>query len=101
MLKIDFKHPAIAKTPNEVDFTLSKDFITQVAHARTFGFAKDLDKLHANKLALGASLDNAIGLSEDGILNKSGLRYRDEFVRHRAFRCNRGYLRCWSYYRKV
>lgn len=83
-VKIDFDHPAIASTPNEVDFTLSKrGFVTQVAHARTFGFAKDLDKLHANKLALGASLDNAIGLSEDGILNKTGLRYQDEFVRHK------------------
>ena len=83
-VKIDFEHPAIASTPSEVDFTLSKrGFVTQVAHARTFGFAKDLDKLHANNLALGASLDNAIGLSEDGILNKTGLRYQDEFVRHK------------------
>jgi UDP-3-O-[3-hydroxymyristoyl] N-acetylglucosamine deacetylase len=83
-VKIDFEHPAIASTPNEVEFTLTKrGFVTQVAHARTFGFAKDLDKLHSNKLALGASLDNAIGLSEDGILNKTGLRYQDEFVRHK------------------
>jgi UDP-3-O-[3-hydroxymyristoyl] N-acetylglucosamine deacetylase len=81
---IDFKHPSIAATPQNVEFTLSqRGFVTQVAHARTFGFASDLDKLHANKLALGASLDNAIGLSEDGILNESGLRYEDEFVRHK------------------
>ena len=83
-VSIDFKHPAIAKTNQQVEFTLSKrGFVTQVSHARTFGFASDLDKLHKNNLALGASLDNAIGLSEDGILNESGLRYEDEFVRHK------------------
>ena len=83
-ITIDFSHPVIAATPQSVDFTLSKrGFITKVSNARTFGFAADLEKLHANNLAKGASLDNAIGLSEDAVLNESGLRYEDEFVRHK------------------
>lgn len=83
-LSIDFEHPVIKKTPQQVHFTLSKSgFVNKVASARTFGFVKDLEKLHANNLALGGSLDNAVGLSESEILNEEKLRYEDEFVRHK------------------
>ena len=54
-----------------------------MAKARTFGFLKEVDYLHANGLALGGSLDNAVVLDEYNVLNADGLRYKDEFVRHK------------------
>ena len=56
---------------------------SQICNARTFGFLKDVENLRKNRLALGGSLDNAIVLDEDNILNKDGLRFSDEFVRHK------------------
>ena len=83
-LSIDFDHPIIANSAQ----TLKMKFDTQIlvrelSRARTFGFVEDLDRLKANNLALGASLDNAVGLTKDTVLNPGGLRYKDEFVRHK------------------
>ncbi len=68
----------IAVTPDPVSFKRS------IARARTFGFLDDVEKMRAAGLALGGSLDNAVVIGEDGVMNKEGLRYRDEFVRHKV-----------------
>ncbi|MEB3857193.1 UDP-3-O-[3-hydroxymyristoyl] N-acetylglucosamine deacetylase [Acinetobacter pittii] len=81
---IDFDHPAFAKEYQSatIDFS-TETFVYEVSEARTFGFMKDLDYLKANNLALGASLDNAIGVDDTGVVNEEGLRFADEFVRHK------------------
>ena len=84
--EINFSHPAIAGQSCYVELT-NGAFKRELARARTFGFLSDIDHLRANGLALGGSLDNAIVLSEDAILNDGGLRYADEFVRHKALDC--------------
>ena len=81
---IDFDHPAFEdkyKTA-EIDFSTTS-FIEEISRARTFGFMRDLDYLREHNLALGASLDNAIGVDEHGVVNHDGLRFSDEFVRHK------------------
>ncbi|MDO8953780.1 MAG: UDP-3-O-acyl-N-acetylglucosamine deacetylase [Gammaproteobacteria bacterium] len=83
-VSIDFSHPAIANTPKEVEFEFSAmGYIKEVARARTFGFASQLDQLHSQGLALGASLDNAVGIDDTGVINEDGLRFPDEFVKHK------------------
>lgn len=81
---IDFDHPAFAKEYQSaaIDFS-TETFVYEVSEARTFGFMKDLDYLKANNLALGASLENAIGVDDTGVVNQEGLRFADEFVRHK------------------
>lgn len=79
---IDFAHPLIGKQQMEIEIT-PENFAGEIAKARTFGFLKEVDYLHANGLALGGSLDNAVVLDEYGILNAEGLRFKDEFVRHK------------------
>ncbi len=79
---IDFSHPAIGKQSFSYIPTHS-NFIEKLASARTFGFTKDIEYLRSKNLALGATLDNAIGLDEQTILNPEGLRFEDEFVRHK------------------
>lgn len=81
---IDFNHPVFNGTPQqaEVDFS-STSFVKEVSRARTFGFMSDFEKLRENNLALGASLDNAIGVDDFRVLNEDGLRYQDEFVKHK------------------
>lgn len=79
---IEFAHPLIGTQRVELEIT-PENFISEVAKARTFGFLKEVDYLHANGLALGGSLDNAIVLDEYGVLNAEGLRFKDEFVRHK------------------
>jgi UDP-3-O-[3-hydroxymyristoyl] N-acetylglucosamine deacetylase len=80
---IDFNHPAIQTQSMTVRLT-PQTFVSDVARARTFGFMEDLEDLQEKGLALGAGLDNAVGLSRGGqILNTDGLRYPDEFVRHK------------------
>ncbi|MGL1862145.1 MAG: UDP-3-O-acyl-N-acetylglucosamine deacetylase [Pseudodesulfovibrio sp.] len=79
---IDFAHPLIGTQQMEIEVT-AETFVSEVAKARTFGFLKEVDYLHANGLALGGSLDNAIVLDEYGVLNAEGLRFKDEFVRHK------------------
>jgi UDP-3-O-[3-hydroxymyristoyl] N-acetylglucosamine deacetylase len=81
---IDFEHPAFdenVKTAS-MDFS-STTFVREVSRARTFGFMKDIEFLRENNLALGGSLDNAIVIDDDKILNEGGLRYADEFVKHK------------------
>jgi len=81
---IDFEHPAFAehvKTAT-MDFS-STSFVKEVSRARTFGFMKDIDMLRKNNLALGGSLDNAIVVDDNKILNEDGLRCADEFVKHK------------------
>lgn len=81
---IDFEHPAFAdhlKTAT-MDFS-STTFVKEVSRARTFGFMKDIETLRQNNLALGGSLDNAIVVDDDKIINEDGLRYADEFVKHK------------------
>ena len=81
---IDFEHPAFKdhlKTAT-IDFS-STSFVKEVSRARTFGFLKDIEFLRENNLALGGSLDNAIVVDDDKIINEDGLRYADEFVKHK------------------
>lgn len=80
--KIDFSHPLIGK--QEIIFDRAKNsFGKEISQARTFGFVQDLELLKKFSLAKGGSLDNAIVIDKDRILNKEGLRYPDEFVRHK------------------
>jgi UDP-3-O-[3-hydroxymyristoyl] N-acetylglucosamine deacetylase len=80
---IDFPHPAIGH--QQFTFLLrAKAFCREIAPARTFGFLHDVQKLQANGQALGGSLDNAIVLDSQGVLNPEGLRFPDEFVRHKV-----------------
>jgi UDP-3-O-[3-hydroxymyristoyl] N-acetylglucosamine deacetylase len=81
---IDFEHPAFAEhlRTASMDFS-STTFVKEVSRARTFGFMKDIDMLRRNNLALGGSLDNAIVVDDAKILNEDGLRYADEFVKHK------------------
>lgn len=82
---IDFDHPAFDKQHQSASVLFSTaNFVEQVSEARTFGFVKDLEYLKANNLALGANLENAIGLDEFGVVNEEGLRFADEFVRHKV-----------------
>ena len=81
---IDFNHPVFQGAPStaEIDFSTTS-FVKEVSRARTFGFMSDLEKLRAQNLALGGSMDNAIVVDEYRVLNEDGLRYEDEFVKHK------------------
>ncbi len=81
---IDFDHPAFAEKPRSatVDFS-STSFVKEVGRARTFGFLRDIEMLRQRGLALGGSMDNAIVVDDYRILNEDGLRYEDEFVKHK------------------
>ena len=83
--KIDFEHPVFRdrSQTTEVDFS-STSFVKEVSRARTFGFMKDIEALRNNDLALGGSLDNAIVMDDYRVLNEDGLRYEDEFVKHKV-----------------
>ena len=81
---IDFPHPAFKEENNRVEIDFFKDsYVNFISRARTFGFMQEVEYLRANGLARGGSLDNAIVLDEYKILNDEGLRYSDEFVRHK------------------
>ncbi len=81
---IEFDHPAIANTPQRVSVDVTpSSFIKEISRARTFGFMKDIEYLHANNLALGGSMENAVVMDEYKVLNGEGLRYKDEFVKHK------------------
>jgi len=82
---IDFKHPVFADRNRRVlvDFE-ETSFVKEVSRARTFGFMQDVETLRSQGLALGGSLDNAIVMDEYRVLNPDGLRYEDEFVKHKA-----------------
>ena len=81
---VAFNHPAIptALSRAEVDFSTDA-YIREVSRARTFGFMHDLEYMRERNLGLGGSMDNAIVLDEFRVLNEDGLRYADEFVRHK------------------
>ncbi len=81
---IDFPHPVFDASTNKValDF-YNESYITEISRARTFGFMQEVEFLRSHGLARGGSLDNAIVLDEYKIINTDGLRYNDEFVRHK------------------
>lgn len=81
--EIAFAHPSIGTQSYEVEM-LSDQFVMEVARARTFGFVHEVNALRAQGLALGGSLDNAIVLDQTKVLNTDGLRYNDEFARHKV-----------------
>lgn len=82
--EIDFDHPAVDTTGQRVEFDLGAgNYTRDIARARTFGFSKDVEMMRANGLALGGGLDNAIVMDDYKVLNKGGLRYDDEFVKHK------------------
>ncbi|MGH6639568.1 MAG: UDP-3-O-acyl-N-acetylglucosamine deacetylase [Polaromonas sp.] len=82
--EIDFDHPAVDSTGQRVEFDLgSGSYSRDIARARTFGFTKDVEMMRANGLALGGGLDNAIVMDDYKVLNSEGLRYNDEFVKHK------------------
>jgi UDP-3-O-[3-hydroxymyristoyl] N-acetylglucosamine deacetylase len=83
-MSIDFAHPVFDKSGKSVTVDFSEtSYIKEVSRARTFGFMQDVETLRAQGLALGGSLDNAIVMDEYRVLNTDGLRYDDEFVKHK------------------
>ena len=82
--EIDFDHPVFRNRTQSatVDFS-STSFVKEVSRARTFGFMSDIEYLRKHNLALGGSVENAIVVDADGVLNEDGLRYEDEFVKHK------------------
>ncbi len=80
--QIDFDHHLLGSQKFSIEVT-SENFISVIAPARTFGFLKDVELLQSQGLALGGSLDNAIVLDDNGVMNPSGLRFKDEFIRHK------------------
>ena len=82
--EIDFDHPAVDSTGQRVEFDMSSGSYTRdIARARTFGFTKDVEMMRSKGLALGGGLDNAIVMDDYKVLNMEGLRYNDEFVKHK------------------
>jgi UDP-3-O-[3-hydroxymyristoyl] N-acetylglucosamine deacetylase len=82
---IDFRHPLFRgrRRRAEIDFA-STSFVREVSRARTFGFMRDIEKLRESRLALGGSLANAVVLDDYRVVNEEGLRYEDEFVKHKV-----------------
>jgi UDP-3-O-[3-hydroxymyristoyl] N-acetylglucosamine deacetylase len=82
--EIDFAHRVVDSTGQRVEFDLgSGSYMRDIARARTFGFTKDVEMMRASGLALGGGLDNAIVMDDYRVLNSDGLRYDDEFVKHK------------------
>ena len=82
--EIEFHHPAVDQTGQRVSFDMgSGNYKREIARARTFGFSKDVDMMRARGLGLGGSMDNVIVVDESKVLNAEGLRYDDEFVKHK------------------
>lgn len=81
---IEFDHPVFKSNTqhSEIDFSTTS-FVKEVSRARTFGFMHEIERLRERQLALGGSLDNAVVLDDYRVLNEDGLRYRDEFVKHK------------------
>lgn len=83
-LELDFTHPVFKKSNLAADLDFSSiSYVKEVSRARTFGFVSDYEWLKANNLALGGSLENAIVLDEHKVINEDGLRYENEFVKHK------------------
>ena len=84
IFEIEFDHPAVGATGQRVEFDLGGgQYAREIARARTFGFTKDVEMMRANGLARGGGLDNAIVMDDYKVLNADGLRYADEFVKHK------------------
>lgn len=82
---IDFDHPVFKERAQSVTIDFSTtSFVKEVSRARTFGFVKDIEMLRSQHLALGGSVENAVVISDVGVLNENGLRYDDEFVKHKV-----------------
>ncbi len=82
--EIEFNHPAVDSSGQVVEFDMSTgSYSRDIARARTFGFTKDVEMMRSNGLALGGGLDNAIVMDDYKVLNSDGLRYDDEFVKHK------------------
>jgi UDP-3-O-[3-hydroxymyristoyl] N-acetylglucosamine deacetylase len=81
--RIKFDHPVIGEQSATFEFS-TENFVEEIARARTFGFAKDIQYLQSQNLALGATLQNAIGLDDHKVLNPEGLRFENEFARHKV-----------------
>jgi UDP-3-O-[3-hydroxymyristoyl] N-acetylglucosamine deacetylase len=82
--EIDFDHPAVDQTGQRVEFDFaSGQYKRDIARARTFGFTKDVEMMRSRGLGLGGSMDNAIVVDDYRVLNTDGLRYDDEFVKHK------------------
>ncbi|MFC1797191.1 UDP-3-O-acyl-N-acetylglucosamine deacetylase [Pseudomonadota bacterium] len=83
--KIDFNHPVFKSHQSfaSVDFSTTS-FLKEIARARTFGFMRDIEMLRERNLVLGGSMDNAVVLDDYRVLNEDGLRYEDEFVKHKV-----------------
>lgn len=82
--EIDFDHPAVDQTGQRVSFDMaSGQYKKEIARARTFGFSKDVDMMRSRGLGLGGSMNNAIVVDDSRVLNTEGLRYDDEFVKHK------------------
>jgi UDP-3-O-[3-hydroxymyristoyl] N-acetylglucosamine deacetylase len=82
--EIEFNHPIFKRRAQRASMDFSTtSFLKEVSRARTFGFMRDLEHMRARNLALGGNLDNAIVLDEFRVLNEDGLRYEDEFVKHK------------------
>jgi len=104
---IDFKHPAIDASSQNYRLNFSTEaFIRQISRARTFGFMRDIEQLQSRGLCLGGSLDCAIGLDDFRVLNEEGLRFDDEFVRHKMldaigdlFMCGHNMIGAFSAYK--
>ncbi|MGY2437158.1 UDP-3-O-acyl-N-acetylglucosamine deacetylase, partial [Escherichia coli] len=83
-LEIDFQHPVFEGRNQRcvLDFS-GASFVKEISRARTFGFMRDIEYLRSQNLALGGSLENAVVLDDYRVLNEDGLRYEDEFVKHK------------------
>jgi UDP-3-O-[3-hydroxymyristoyl] N-acetylglucosamine deacetylase len=83
-LEIDFDHKKIKESGQKLTIDFSEQsYLKEISRARTFGYERDVEMLQKQNLALGASKDNAIALSDDDILNEDGMRYHNEFVKHK------------------
>jgi len=83
-LEIDFEHKKVKESGQELTIDFSKQsYLKEISRARTFGYMRDVEMMQRKNLALGASMDNAIALSDDDVLNEDGMRYHNEFVKHK------------------
>ena len=84
-LEIDFKHKKVKESGQKLSIDFSEQsYLKEISRARTFGYLRDVETLQKQNLALGASIDNAIALTDDDILNEDGLRFHNEFVKHKV-----------------
>lgn len=83
--RIDFEHPVLQRSGQEITIDLAEQsYVKEVSRARTFGFMRDVEQLRSTGLARGGTLDNAVVMDEYRVLNEGGLRYADEFVKHKV-----------------